>query len=241
MDGNLSPEMPREDCFASVVSTKAVRLGFILAQVQNLKCVTGDVGNAFLTAFTSEKIYVVAGPEFGEFEGQIMIMEKAVYGTKTAALCFHEALSICLQRQGFKPSQAEPDFWWQKTKVNGFEYVACYVDDIICYSKQPDKILGKLSHLYTLKHVGKVEFFLGADLMELPNTWNCQYQFSACSYIKRILSNHEGLAQKKFKEYDTPMSQDYHSEEDMTPLCNIKEHAIFRSLIGSANWCIILG
>ena len=33
---------------------------------------------------------------------------------------------------------------------------------------------------------------------------------------------------------------DYHSEEDMTPLCNIKEHAIYRALIGSANWGIIL-
>ena len=121
MDGNFSPEVPREECFASVVSTEAVRLGFILAQVQNLKCVTGDVGNAFLTAFTSEKIYVVAGPEFGEFEGKIMIMVKAVYGTNRAALCFHEALSVCLQRQGFTPSQAEPDFWWQKTKANGFE------------------------------------------------------------------------------------------------------------------------
>ena len=156
-----------------------------------------------------------------------MIMDKAVYGTKTAALCFHEALSIRLQHQGFQPSQAEPDFWWQKTKANGFEYVACYVDNIICCSKQPEKILGKLSRFYTLKRVGKVEFFLGADLMELPNTWNCQYQFSAASYIQRILSNHEGLTQTKFKEYDTPMSQDYHSEEDETPLFNIKEHAIF--------------
>ena len=96
MDRNLSPEMPHEDCFAFVVFTEAVRLGFILTQVQNLKCITGDVGNALLTAFTSEKIYVVSGPEFGEFEGQIMIMEKAVYGTKTVALRFHEALSIRL-------------------------------------------------------------------------------------------------------------------------------------------------
>ena len=87
--------------------------------------------------------------------------------------------------------------------------------------------MGKLSRFYKLKRVGKVEFFLGADLMELPTTWNCQYQFSARSYIKRILSDHEALTQQKFKEYDTPMSQDYHSEEDMTPLCNIKEHAIF--------------
>lgn len=60
-------------------------------------------------------------------------------------------------------------------------------------------------------------------------------------YIQRILSNHEGLTQTEFKEFDTPISQDYHSEEDTTPLCNINEHAIFRLLIGSANWCITLG
>ena len=127
MDGNFSPEMPREDCFASLVSTKAVRLGFILSQVQNLKCITSDVGNAFLIAFTCKKIFVVAGPEFGEYESKIMIMDKVVYGTKTAALCFHEALSIRVRCIGFQPSQAEPDFWWQKTKANGFEYVACYL------------------------------------------------------------------------------------------------------------------
>ena len=40
-----------------------------------------------------------------------MIMDKAVYETKTAALQFHEALPICLQHLEFQPSQAEPDFW----------------------------------------------------------------------------------------------------------------------------------
>ena len=96
MDGNFTPAMPREECFASVVSTEAVSLGFVLAQIYDLQCIAGDVGNAFLTAYTSEKIYIVAGPEFGELEGRIMKMEKAVYGTKTAALRFHESLLICL-------------------------------------------------------------------------------------------------------------------------------------------------
>ena len=54
-----------------------------------------------------------------------------------------------------------------KTKANGFEYVACYVDDVICFSKEPKKILEHLSRFYTLKGVGNVEFFLGADLIEL--------------------------------------------------------------------------
>ena len=101
MDGNFTPSMPQEECFASVVSTEAVCLGFVLAQIQGLQCIAGDVSNAFLTAFTHKKIYIQAGPEFGNLEGRIMVMKKAVYGTKTAALQFHELLSIRLQRIGF--------------------------------------------------------------------------------------------------------------------------------------------
>ena len=93
MDGSLSPPMPHKDCFASVVYTEAVHLGFTLAQIHNLKCVAGNVSNAFLTAFTYKKIYVVAGPEFGKLQDTIMVMVKAVYGTKTAALRFHKTLS----------------------------------------------------------------------------------------------------------------------------------------------------
>ena len=96
MDGNFTASIPQEECFASVVSTEAVCLGFVLAQIQGLQCIAGDVGNALLTAFTHETIYVQAGPEFGNLEGRIMVMKKAVYGTKIAALRFHESLSICL-------------------------------------------------------------------------------------------------------------------------------------------------
>ena len=113
MDGNFTPSMPQEECFASVVSTEAVCLGFVLAQIQGLQCIAGDVGNAFLNAFTHKKIYIQAGPEFGNLEGRIMVMKKAVYGTKTAALRFHESLSIRLRRIGFRPSEAEPDFWYK--------------------------------------------------------------------------------------------------------------------------------
>ena len=166
MDGNFTPAMPREECFASVVSTEAVRLGFVLAQIYDLQCIAGDVGNAFLTAYTSEKIYIVECPEFGELKGRIMKMEKAVYRTKTAALRFHESLLIRLRKIGFRPSEAEPDFWYQKTKY-GFEYIARYVDNVICFSKNPEKIMDYLKKDYVIKGVGHVEFYLRGDLLEL--------------------------------------------------------------------------
>ena len=43
-----------------------------------------DVGNAYLEAYTTEKVYVIAGGEFGDKEGHVFIIIKALYGLKTA-------------------------------------------------------------------------------------------------------------------------------------------------------------
>ena len=39
IDGNRSPPVHKEDCYAPVVSVKAICLGFLLAQMNNLRCV----------------------------------------------------------------------------------------------------------------------------------------------------------------------------------------------------------
>ena len=41
-----------------------VRLGFILGDLDDLKCRAGDVVNAFLNGYTKEKICIVAGLDF---------------------------------------------------------------------------------------------------------------------------------------------------------------------------------
>ena len=71
IDGNRSPPVHKEDCFAPVVSVEAIRMGFLIAQMHKLKCVAGDVGNAFLMSYTTEKLFIIAGPEFGpDLEGK---------------------------------------------------------------------------------------------------------------------------------------------------------------------------
>ena len=240
MDGNFTPKMPREECFASVVLTEVVRLGFVLTRICDLQCIAGDVGNAFLTAYTSEKIYIVVGPEFGELEGRIMKMEKAVYRTKTAALHFHESLLICLQKIGFRPSEAEPDFWYQKSKC-GFEYIARYVDVVICFSKNPEKIMDYLKQHYVMKGVGHIKFYLGGDLLELPKTWKPKYAMSAKTYLGNLIPNSEGMLKEDFKFTATPLDKNYHPKEDTTDLCDPHERSYYQSLIGSANWCVTLG
>ena len=69
--GHRTPDVPKEESFSTVVSMEAVRLVFILAKMNNREVCAGDVGNAYLYSKTRERVYIIAGPEFGpDLEGK---------------------------------------------------------------------------------------------------------------------------------------------------------------------------
>ena len=112
-----------------------------LAELNKLLLWGGDVGNACLEALTKEKLYIIAGPEFGELQGHILIIYKALYGTRTGRSCWHDKLFDILQHMGFQPSKADPHIWMKPTDDGqAYEYIAVYVDDLCAVSKDPGKI-----------------------------------------------------------------------------------------------------
>ena len=52
-----------------------------------------DVGNAYLNAPTREKLWTVAAQEFGSNRGKVMLVVKALYGTKSAGASWHTMLA----------------------------------------------------------------------------------------------------------------------------------------------------
>ena len=54
-----------------------MKICMFLAELNGLQIMAGDVGNAYLEAKTKEKVYIIAGPEFGELEGTTMLIDKA--------------------------------------------------------------------------------------------------------------------------------------------------------------------
>ena len=53
------------DSYSGVVSLTTVCLLFLLATMNKLHLWAADVGNAFLNGITRDKLYIIAGPEFG--------------------------------------------------------------------------------------------------------------------------------------------------------------------------------
>ena len=245
LDGNRSPPVNKEDCFSPVVSVEAIRLGFLMAQIYDLQCVAGDVGNAYLTSYTTEKLYIVAGKEFGpDLEGKRLIVRKSVYGSRSAAARFHESLSAKLRRIHFRPSKADPDLWFRKNDDGGYEYIARYVDDVMCFSKDPASILDYLKKSYTMKGVGYPQFYLGGDVVQLPSSWkehNISYGLSAHTYIGNCVPNLERMCDTTFKHVSVPFNPNYHAETDTSDFCSSSDMSRYRSLLGSANWVITLG
>jgi hypothetical protein len=127
-DGHLT-DIPLESMYSGVVSLRGLRIITFLADLNSLDLWATDIGNACLEAFTMERNYIVAGPEFGQLEGHYLIIIKELYGLRTSGQRWHECFADCLRNEGFSPCKAEPDIWM---RLNGdlYEYMATYVDNL---------------------------------------------------------------------------------------------------------------
>ena len=109
-DGHLTKE-PTETVYSGVVSLRNLRLAMFLAEFNNLQLWGADAGNAYLQALTKEKLWIVGGPVYEELQRHVLVMHKALYGTRSGGACWHDKLFDILNQIGFKPSKADPDIW----------------------------------------------------------------------------------------------------------------------------------
>ena len=107
------------------------------------------------------------------------------------------------------------------------------------------KLTKKLEKTYVMKGVGRPQYYLGGDVIDLPDEWNnekCKTAFSAETYIRNCIPKLAAICNKKaFRSYKTPFSDSYYAEMDTSPLCDTETISKYKSLIGSANWIITLG
>jgi len=86
--GGHTTKTPSTLTYSSVVSRDSVRIALTIAALNDLKVLCCDIQNAYLTAPCREKIWTVAGPEFGSEAGQPMLVVRALYGLKSSGAAF---------------------------------------------------------------------------------------------------------------------------------------------------------
>ena len=76
--GGHRTKPPAAITYSSVVSRDSVRFCLLLAALNDIEILCGDIQNAYLTAPNKEKIWCRAGKEFGSEAGQCMIVTRAL-------------------------------------------------------------------------------------------------------------------------------------------------------------------
>ena len=72
-------DTPASMTCSSVVSRDSMRICLTLAALNDLKVLSGDIQNAYLTAPNKEKIFMKAGPEFGSNKGKLSSLKGPVW------------------------------------------------------------------------------------------------------------------------------------------------------------------
>ena len=197
--------------YANVVGRETVRIPFLVAALNDLKVLAGDIQNTYLYAFTKEKIYFKAGDEWKADKGKIIVITRALYDLKSSALMWRNHLAdIIGTKLGFKSSLADPDLWYKpmitSEGIEYYVYILVYVDDILIIDINPNRFMDLLKDTYTVKpsSIGEPRLYLGADMRKV------YYNDDSYAWSKGKLSDPNYLPKVPFS------SVDYKSELDIS-------------------------
>jgi len=161
--GGHRNQVPAHTTYSSVAGRDSVRLGFLLAGLNNLKILACDIGNAYLNAPNREKVHVKVGKElFGsENEGKYAVVDRALYGLKSASAAWRSHFSDTITKVlGYSLTYADNDVYIKaRTRGDGskyYSYLIIYVDDVLCIDENPEKIIERISSVYRVKD-GSIE------------------------------------------------------------------------------------
>jgi len=84
---------PATITYASVVSRETIRIALLMAALNDLEVMLGDVLNAYTTAPITKEVWTVLGAEFGSDAGKSAIIVCVLYGLKSAGAAFRAHLA----------------------------------------------------------------------------------------------------------------------------------------------------
>ena len=255
--GGHTTDPPSSITYSSVVARDSVRIAFTIAALNGLTPMSCDIGNAYLNAPCREKVWCIAGHEFGSDKGVVMVITRALYGLKSSGASWRAMFASTLNELQYESSKADPDVWLRpKMKTNGvddyYSMVLVYVDDVLHFDEKPELLMAELSQIYRLKDEAEVpDRYLGAniDKVQLSNgdiAWSMSshdYVNNSIKTLEELLSNEGSIPLRSYgkKAGERPFPVKYRPEVDVSPELGEELTNRYMQLIGTLRWAIELG
>jgi len=184
-------------------------------------------------------VHIIAGPEFGDREGHVLIISKAPHSLHSSGLRWSERLADVYREMGFFTSHCKKDIW-MRDMGDHYECIAVYVDDLMIVGKDPDSIIKMLMEKcqFKLKGAGPTEFHLGCDFFRDKEGVLC---YAPNKYVEKILENCCRIFGTWPKPTTSPLTTGDHPELDTSELLNEDDQKVHQSLIGALQWVIQIG
>jgi hypothetical protein len=247
--GGHMTETPGSLTYSSVVSRDSIRIAFLIAGLNGLDVLAGDVTNAYLNAPCREKIWFEGKLETGQDNGKVLVLTRALYGLKSSGAAWRADLAGTLRDIGFKSTQADPDVWI-KLMSDHYEMVLVYVDDILVFSRDPKLVMDELGKLYELKpeSVKPPDIYLGANIekVQLPDG-RSEWGMTSRTYVRNAVKIVEALLLEDGDDSRlrttarNPFPSGYRPELDVTNELHDEMVSRFLQLIGILRWAVELG
>ena len=225
--------------YSSTVKGISVRVLHVIAHRMKLKLLCGDVGNAYVNAYTNELVYSKCGKEFGpNLEGKTVVIKKALYGLRTSSERWWSHFADTLRGLGFNNTRYDKDVWLRPSECGThYEYVCTHSDDFMIAARDAQAIMNSIKETYNIKSEGPPDYYLGNDFRQDSKGRWC---FGCKRYIKEALVRIE-LMFGTITKSTVPMASGDHPEMDESEPLDDEKHRKFQMLIGILNWIVTIG
>ncbi|MGB9152505.1 MAG: reverse transcriptase domain-containing protein, partial [Alphaproteobacteria bacterium] len=157
------------ETFAPVVKYKSLRIILALAYMLNYELKQMDVITAFLNAKLDEDVYMHVPEGFNSSKGDVLKLNKSLYGTKQAPHMWNDALNAFIVSIGFTRLASDTCVYVKRTVSGNMIVISIFVDDIVSAYASVDErewlVVKKLFlSKYKMKDLGDVSWILGMKL-----------------------------------------------------------------------------
>ena len=163
-------EAPSSITYITVVSRDYVRICLTIAALNKLGVLTAYVENDYLSSQCRERVWLHAGPEFGNRDEKVLILRQALYGLKFYGAAFQAFIEDKSDDTGFKSSIADPDVLRRPatnlTRKKYYEYILFCVDYLIFISQDTRKSTNNIQSTLKFRNdkVEEPDFYLEEKL-----------------------------------------------------------------------------